>query len=111
MTKTFRAFLIGIAGVAVVVLIGWAALRQRPAQQHPPTPVAQPASELTSVSRTPLATAREEIERGLVVLIDVRDADSYLAGHIPGALQIPLMRIESEIDYLPRNKPILTYCT
>jgi 3-mercaptopyruvate sulfurtransferase SseA len=116
-TKTLRALLIGIGSVAVVVLIGWAALRQRPPQQPAPAPVTQPparppaASDLTSVPRMPLATAREEIERGTVLVIDVRDADAYVAGHIPGALQIPLMRIDGEIDYLPRDKPILTYCT
>ncbi len=44
-------------------------------------------------------------------MIDVRDADSYVAAHIPGSLQIPLARIEGEVNYLPRGKRILTYCT
>jgi 3-mercaptopyruvate sulfurtransferase SseA len=48
---------------------------------------------------------------GTVTLIDVRDADSYIAGHIPGAIHIPLSYIEGEVRYLPRDKPIVTYCT
>jgi hydroxyacylglutathione hydrolase len=51
------------------------------------------------------------VARGEVTIIDVRDADAYLAGHIPGSLQIPLSRIEGEIPYLPKGKRIVTYCT
>lgn len=98
--------------MAVVLLVGFAVMRMQRAKVTPEAPVAvkQP-DELASVPRTPLATARREIESGAVHVIDVRDADSYLAAHIPGSLQIPLMRIEGEINYLPRDKPILTYCT
>jgi rhodanese-related sulfurtransferase len=44
-------------------------------------------------------------------VIDVRDVDAYLAGHIEGALQIPLSYIAGEVPYLRRGKPIVTYCT
>lgn len=94
------------AAAAVVALIAWAALR-KPA----PQPVAQPHDELAGVPRTSLARAATEVQRGSVTIIDVRDADSYIAGHIPGAMQIPLARIEGEVGYFPRGKPILTYCT
>lgn len=50
-------------------------------------------------------------ERGEVTVIDVRDVEAFLQSHIPGALHIPLARIEGEIDYLPQGKPIVTYCT
>ena len=46
-----------------------------------------------------------------VTIVDVRDADSFLASHIPGALHIPLARVEGEVPYLPKTKPIVTYCT
>jgi 3-mercaptopyruvate sulfurtransferase SseA len=96
------------AAAAVVALIAWAALR-KPAPQ--PVPLAKPPDELAGVPRTPLAKAATEVQGGGVTIIDVRDADSYIAGHIPGALQIPLARVEGEVGYLPRGKPILTYCT
>ena len=94
-----------VGGIAVVLLVGFALMRQ---QQKPKE---KPPDDLATVPRTPLATARQEIERGAVYVIDVRDADAYVASHIPGALQIPLMRVEGEVNYLPRDKPILTYCT
>ena len=50
-------------------------------------------------------------DRGEVTLIDVRDVDSFLRAHIPGALQIPLARIDGETPYLPKGKVIVTYCT
>ena len=113
MTGTSRAFLIVTASIAVVILIAFAAMRRKPQESIPtpafPQPVAD--SDLTSVPRIQLAEARQRIESGSVTLIDVRDADSYIAGHIPGALQIPLSRIEGEAGYLPREKPIITYCT
>ncbi len=112
MTKTTRTFLIGVVAAVVVVLIAWAAMRQPPRPAPAPAPSSAAGEpELTSIPRTPLATAKQEIDQGSVVVIDVRDADSYVAAHIPGSLQIPLARIEGEINYLPRGKPILTYCT
>jgi|ERR1700693_5546755 3-mercaptopyruvate sulfurtransferase SseA len=104
MIVTMKRLPLILGGIAVVVLLAFAVLRQQKLKEKPP-------DELAAVPRTPLATARQEIDRGSLVVIDVRDADAYLAGHIPGALQIPLMRIEGEANYLPRNKPILTYCT
>ncbi len=101
--------------LAVIGLIAWAALRNPEVQ--PAAPVAGVAAGSTAavdfptVPRMPLTEAKQKIESGSVTLIDVRDADSYLAGHISGALQIPLARVEGEIPYLPRTKPILTYCT
>lgn len=50
-------------------------------------------------------------DRGEVTLIDVRDAGAFLQAHIPGALQIPLARIDGETPYLPKGKVIVTYCT
>ncbi len=112
MNRIVRGFLLGFGTLAVVVLIAWAAMRQgaKPGSA-PQTPAPTQDSELKGVPRVSIADARERIDRGAVLVIDVRDADSYIASHIPGALQIPLARIEGEVNYLPRTKPILTYCT
>lgn len=109
-----KRLLLVIAGAAAIALIAWVTLRNTTRKPQPAAPAVQlpqPPSELAGVPRTTIGHAAEEIEKGRVRLIDVRDADSYIAGHIPGALQIPLMRIESEVGYLPRDKPIITYCT
>ena len=42
------------------------------------------------------------------LLIDVREADEYAAGHIPGAMNAPLSRIHA-LD-LPRDRPLFLYC-
>lgn len=107
-----KRFPLVLGAVAVVLLVGFAVMRMQKQQVTSETPASvKPPDETASVPRTTLATARQQIESGAVVVIDVRDADAYIASHIPGALQIPLMRIEGEVNYLPRDKPILTYCT
>ena len=42
------------------------------------------------------------------VLIDVREADEYQSGHIPGAVNIPVSVI-GDISY-PRETPLFLYC-
>jgi rhodanese-related sulfurtransferase len=49
------------------------------------------------------------IEGGVTVL-DVRPADEYRAGHIPGALSVPLERLEEILANLPPNQDIVAYC-
>jgi hydroxyacylglutathione hydrolase len=61
--------------------------------------------------RISVEEVRQLHERGEVTLIDVRDANAYMAGHIPGALHIPLAFVQGEVSYLPRGKKIVTYCT
>ena len=42
------------------------------------------------------------------VLLDVREADEFRAGHIPGAVNVPLSLISS-ID-IPKDRPLYVYC-
>lgn len=51
------------------------------------------------------------LARGEALALDVREAEAYMAGHIDGALHIPLSFIESELPYLRRGKRIVAYCT
>lgn len=46
-----------------------------------------------------------------VVIVDVRDAASYEAGHIAGALHIPYGEMENRAGELPADKLIVTYCS
>jgi len=43
-------------------------------------------------------------------LLDVREPDEFEAGHIPGAINIPLNDIRRRISEIPRGKQILVYC-
>ena len=60
------------------------------------------------------AVSRQELlaglERGEVVLLDVRPEEEYAAGHLPEALNIPLASLESMLDQLPRDREIVAYC-
>ncbi len=48
-------------------------------------------------------------ERGVTVL-DVRPVEEYKAGHIPGALSLPLKELELHLVDLPRDQEIVAYC-
>jgi rhodanese-related sulfurtransferase len=43
--------------------------------------------------------------------VDVRDAGSFQAGHIPGSLNIPMASVQANLDLLPKGKQVVTYCT
>ena len=63
------------------------------------------------VRRISPAELREALQKGEAVLIDVRNEESYNAGHIKGALLIPVSDIGSRIKEVPRDKFIATYCS
>lgn len=50
------------------------------------------------------------VARGEVLVIDVRPAEEYHAGHIPGARSIPLGELERRLGDLPARTPIVAYC-
>lgn len=58
---------------------------------------------------TPHALKRD-MEAGDVIVLDVRDKDSYAKEHIAGAKNIPLSELMENRDNLPKGKPIVTYC-
>lgn len=46
-----------------------------------------------------------------VVVVDVRPAEAFEAGHIPGAMSVPLDDVESRVEALKKaGKPIVLYC-
>ena len=62
--------------------------------------------------RVPFEEFKKLYDRGEVLVLDVRSAESYQAGHIPGAISIPLDAVEAKISELKKEKrAIVTYCT
>jgi rhodanese-related sulfurtransferase/DNA-binding transcriptional ArsR family regulator len=45
-----------------------------------------------------------------LLVIDVRPPEEYEAGHIPGAVSIPLGELKRRIKELPKSKQIVAYC-
>lgn len=57
--------------------------------------------------------ARELVERaskGLVTVLDVRPPEEYAAGHIAGAMNVPLGELRRRLHELPRDREIVAYC-
>ena len=50
------------------------------------------------------------IRRAEVTVLDVRPPEEYRAGHIPGAVSIPLKDLRSHLSRLPRDQEIVAYC-
>ncbi len=53
---------------------------------------------------------QERLHNGEVILLDVRPKVEYQAGHLPGAISIPLDELERRLNELPRDKTIVAYC-
>jgi rhodanese-related sulfurtransferase len=49
-------------------------------------------------------------EAGEAMVIDVRPAAEYAAGHIPGAVSVPLDELPARLDELPDGSEIVAYC-
>ena len=60
---------------------------------------AVPADEL-------LARAR----KGVVTVLDVRPPEEYAAGHLPGAINVPVEKLEGYLAKLPKKREIIAYC-
>jgi rhodanese-related sulfurtransferase len=52
----------------------------------------------------------ERLSDGSVVVLDVRPEEEYQAGHIPGALSVPVDALEAALQTLPEGKEIVAYC-
>ncbi|HKO99322.1 MAG TPA: rhodanese-like domain-containing protein [Pyrinomonadaceae bacterium] len=65
----------------------------------------------TAVARMGVTEAEAAVKQGEAVLLDVRQAPAYAAGHIKGAIFMPEAEIASRAGTLPKGKKIITYCT
>jgi len=50
------------------------------------------------------------VRAGRAVILDVRPAIEYAAGHIPGAVSIPLAELAERLDELPDHLEVVAYC-
>lgn len=80
----------GIIIAAVIAALGYLSFRSR-----------------GDVSR---AEARRLVEAG-ARLVDVRTPEEFAAGHLPGALNLPIQELERRmVELEPRERPIVVYC-
>jgi len=50
------------------------------------------------------------VKRGEVTVLDVRPSEEYRAGHIPGAVSIPLGELKARFKELPKRREVVAYC-
>jgi rhodanese-related sulfurtransferase len=63
--------------------------------------------ELEPVDREQLLT---KVREGAVMVLDVRPTEEFRAGHLPGAISLPLKELEKRLSELPRNREVVAYC-
>jgi rhodanese-related sulfurtransferase len=78
-------------------------------------------AEVSQLLRTYI-TSRDELEpvpakelmqrakQGLVTVLDVRPAEEYAAGHVPGAINVTLDALSSHLRRLPKGREVIAYC-
>jgi 3-mercaptopyruvate sulfurtransferase SseA len=63
------------------------------------------------IPRISLENSKAAFDEKSAVFLDVRDAGSYAASHIQGAVNIPSDQIQNRLAELDRDDWIITYCT
>lgn len=53
---------------------------------------------------------QDRMRSGLVTVLDVRPKEEYAAGHLPGAINVPLAELKKNVKKLPANREIVAYC-
>jgi rhodanese-related sulfurtransferase/predicted transcriptional regulator len=48
--------------------------------------------------------------QGEVTVLDVRPPEEYAAGHVPGALNIPVKELITHLEALPQDQEVVAYC-
>lgn len=81
-------------------------------ESEPPADFTPPLTE-ADVPRVTAQDAKAAFDGGEAIIVDVRSQAAYEAGHVAGALSIPLNEFETNIAGvdLPRDRWIITYCT
>jgi len=49
-------------------------------------------------------------QKGLVTVLDVRPPEEFAAGHLPGAVNIPISELAKRLRELPKGREVVAYC-
>lgn len=73
--------------------------------------VASPALSLSSQKQNPCDVVMKKVRQG-ALLVDVRTKEEFMAGTLPGSINVPFDRIESQLQLFPtdRQKEIVLFC-
>lgn len=94
---------------AAVVAAAAGDLVSGPASGTPDTQYSNPDQAARRIS---LADFKKLHDTGDVIVLDVRGADAYRIGHIPGAVSVPLDTVAAKAaEWKTATRPVVTYCT
>lgn len=57
-----------------------------------------------------LSELKDRMEKGEVLLLDVRPKEEYENAHIPGAVSMPIEELREKLSSLPTNYDVVAYC-
>lgn len=63
-----------------------------------------------SLEPVPAKELLQRTKTGVVVVLDVRPPEEYTAGHIRGAINVPLAELTKRLDEIPSDKEVVAYC-
>jgi len=72
-----------------------------------------PASSRALTSSSCRQACQDPLERvrdGLVTVLDVRPPEEFAQGHVAGALNVPLERLQDRLKELPTDREVVAYC-
>lgn len=93
----------------LVMLSGLIACTSRPVSPSA-TPEATVVAPLKLGANVGVEEARAVYRNPGVTIVDVRERDEYNAGHIPGALLIPLSELPQRLKDMPRDTEVILVC-
>ena len=63
-----------------------------------------------SLEPVPAKELMQRAKKGLVTVLDVRPPEEYAAGHIRGAINVPITELKKRLKEIPRGQEIVAYC-
>ena len=112
LSSTVPLALVAVGLVLIIGILLWQELSNTDLAASPI--IASPTVENIpdpEVARQSLADAKSAFGQKTAIFVDVRDAESYKAGHIPGALNLPLADFDARMHELKTDQWIVAYCT
>jgi predicted sulfurtransferase len=77
-----------------------------------PTSAKQNVEQAAALPRISQKDFKQRVQAGELLVLDIRDAGSYAAGHIPGAILMLEATLEKHVQELKASKkPIVAYCS
>ena len=65
---------------------------------------------MSEIPEVDVPAAKKALEGGKTLFVDIRDTESFTAGHIPGAVLVNDGNVEEFVKSTARDKELIVYC-